>query len=308
MLQIQNVARELSDGYAAAAVQYNRITLQMEQLFEDHRQQGGLRLGASFSLIKRLIERCLMRAKLVYGLLLVIKTLSRLVYRFDIQWVDQIPAAPWSDLRLVAFLNHTSLYEPLFVGWFPNHFLKRIAYHGMIPVADKALKRPVMGHFFNLVAHNVVSITRANDATWQTFIDQTTPNTMVVIMPEGRMMRKNGLDKHGQPMTVRGGIADLLLAVPRGRMLLTYSGGLHHVQAPGERFPRLFKTLRMRLQTVDIATYRRNIIQNAGSRGFKQAVVRDLENRRDRYCPVQAIPSAAEQKTVRVYGSSQPTH
>jgi len=249
-----------------------------------------------------------MRARLVYGMLLIIKALSRFFYRFDIEWIDQAPAEAWSDLRLVAFLNHTSLYEPLFVGWFPNHFLKRIAYNGMMPVADKALKRPVMGNFFKFVANNVISITRMNDDTWQAVIDQTSPDAMVVIMPEGRMMRKSGLDKHGRPMTVRGGVADLLRAIPRGRMLLTYSGGLHHVQAPGERFPRLFKTLRMRLQTLDITTYRRNIIQQAGRRKFKQAIVRDLENRRDRYCPTPTRPSHAEQNTASFYGTSQPVH
>lgn len=245
-----------------------------------------------------------MRARFIYGLLLTVKALSRLFYRFDIRWAGDIPAAPWSDLRLVSFLNHTSLYEPLFVGWFPNHFLKRIAYNGMMPVADKALKRPVMGYFFNLVANNVVAITRLNDHTWQTVIDQTTPNAMVVIMPEGRMMRKNGLDKKGQPMTVRGGIADLLLAIPRGRMLLTYSGGMHHVQAPGECWPRLFKTLRMRLQVVDIATYRRKLMQQAGQQGFKQAVVRDLENRRDRHCPTNRSSKAPTQAATRVYRTS----
>jgi hypothetical protein len=40
------------------------------------------------------------------------------------------------------------------VGWFPNNFLKRIATKGLMPVADKALQRPVMGNFFNLVAGN----------------------------------------------------------------------------------------------------------------------------------------------------------
>ena len=249
-----------------------------------------------------------MRAKFVYGLLLMIKALSRLFYRFDIKWIGDSPQAPWVNLRLVTFLNHTSLYEPLFVGWFPNHFLKRIAYKGIMPVADKALKRPVMGHFFNLVAHNVVSITRSNDHTWQRVINETTPDAMVVIMPEGRMMRKNGLDKHGKPMTVRGGIADLLLAIPNGRMLLTYSGGIHHVQAPGERWPRLFKTLRMGLQEVDIAAYRSSIMQKAGSQGFKAAVVEDLESRRDRYCPVWAVAMNAKTTCkVSSLGSSVPS-
>ena len=247
-----------------------------------------------------------MRAKIVYALLLSIKVFSRLFYRFDIQWVDAAPAAPWSNLRLVAFLHHTSLYEPLFVGWFPNRFLKRIAAKGMMPVADKALRRPVMGHFFNLVANNVVSITRLKDHTWQKVIAETTPDTMVVIMPEGRMMRKNGLDKYGNPMTVRGGIAELLEAIPEGRMLLTYSGGMHHVQTPGERIPRLFKTLRMRLQVVDIAAYCDNLLHQAGSQGFKAAVVHDLENRRDRYCPTRQPAARTKRSGATAYACKSP--
>jgi hypothetical protein len=57
----------------------------------------------------------------------------------------------------------------------------------------------------------------------------------------------------------------------------------------------------MRLQEVDIATYRSSITQKAGSQGFKAAVVEDLERRRDRYCPV-AKPIwtvAVKDKTIR---------
>ena len=56
------------------------------------------------------------------------------------------------------------------------------------------------------------------------------------------MKRRNGLDSQGQPMTVRGGIADILEAIPSGPMLIAYSGGLHHVQAPGETLPAVFRT------------------------------------------------------------------
>ena len=89
-----------------------------------------------------------MKKKLVYSLLLSIKGLSRIFYRHDISWIGDVPQNPWQDLRLVAFLNHTSLYEPLFVGWFPSHFLKRIAYHGLMPIAKKALQRPRNGALF----------------------------------------------------------------------------------------------------------------------------------------------------------------
>ena len=96
------------------------------------------------------------REDLVYGLLRSVKTLSRCFYRFDISWIGESLGQSWDNIRLVAFLNHTSLFEPVFVGWFPNKFLKRIASNGLMPVADKALQRPVMGNFFNRVAGNVV--------------------------------------------------------------------------------------------------------------------------------------------------------
>jgi hypothetical protein len=87
-------------------------------------------------------------------------------------------------------------------------------------------------------------------------------------------------------MTVRGGIADILETMGEGRMLLAYSGGLHHVQVPGQRFPRLFKTIRMNLEVMDIGTYRDARMAEAGNpRGFKRAVVDDLERRRDTHCP-----------------------
>ena len=42
-------------------------------------------------------------------------------------------------------------------------------------------------------------------------------DVVVVLSPEGRMKRKNGLDKHGRPMTVRGGIGDILDRIDRHR-------------------------------------------------------------------------------------------
>jgi hypothetical protein len=68
-------------------------------------------------------------------------------------------------------------------------------------------------------------------------------------------------------------------------MLLAYSGGLHHVQVPGERWPRLWKTIRMRLEVVDLGAYRRDLLAQAGPEGFKRAVIADLERRRDLNCP-----------------------
>ena len=129
-----------------------------------------------------------------------------------------------------------------------------------------------------------VSISRERDETWSEVLRQIDPDAMVIILPEGRMKRANGLDSEGKPMTVRGGIADILRNIDSGGMLLAYSGGLHHVQAPGEHLPRVFKRIRMRLELIDIASYKESLLESAGRHGFKRAVIADLEARRDLHC------------------------
>jgi hypothetical protein len=226
------------------------------------------------------------REYLVFTILLVVKVVVRLFYRVDLRWIGEVPADPWRRLRLVAILNHTSLYEFLFAAGCPIHFLWRIARHGVVPIARKTADRALVGRFYGLVAKRVISITRERDETWREVLSTIDPDAMVVILPEGRMKRANGLDSEGKPMTVRGGVADIIETIGEGRMLLAYSGGLHHVQVPGERFPRLFKTVRMNLEVVEIGAYRDAILAAAGGpRGFKRAVVEDLEQRRDTRCP-----------------------
>ncbi len=226
-----------------------------------------------------------MRSYLVFLLLVLVKLFARTFYRIEMTWIGDTGADRWRHIRLVAVLNHTSLYEPLFAGGVPFSFLWRIARHGVVPIAQKTTGRPLVGHFYKLIAHRVIAITRERDESWDKVLSHVDPDAMLALLPEGRMMRANGLDAAGQPMTVRGGIADILESIGSGRMLLAYSGGLHHVQVPGERFPRLWKTIRMRLQLVDIAAYRTDMMARAGPGGFKRAVIADLEQRRDRYCP-----------------------
>ena len=217
-------------------------------------------------------------------MLLGTKFASRLFYRFEVEWIGRLPKDPWKNIRLVLLLNHTSLFEPLFAGWVPNRFLKRVARNGLVPVADKTMLRPFVGRFFRLVANNVVPISRKRDHSWHRFVESIRTGSMVVIAPEGRMKRNTGLDQSGSPMTVRGGVADLLKRIKAGRMLIAYSGGLHHVQAPGQRLPRLFKTLHMRVESLDIPAYRQMLAESPYER-FKQAVIEDLQIRRDCYCP-----------------------
>ncbi len=226
----------------------------------------------------------MLRSAIVFTLLVSLKYLSRFFYRHDFAWVGETPPDPWANLRLVAFLNHTSLFEPVFLGAVPNRFIWRLAAHGVVPAADKTTDRPLVGLIFRFVAHHVIAITRQRDDTWFQVLSKIDPDSMVVIAPEGRMKRANGLDLHGNPMTVRGGIADILHAVKQGRMLIAYSGGLHHVQVPG-RVPRIFKTVRLRVENVDIAEYIAEMLRRGGEEQFKRNVIKDLEWRRDHYAP-----------------------
>ena len=217
-------------------------------------------------------------------MLLGIKAISALFFRFDVRWIGELPPDPWADLRLVVLLNHTSLYEPLFAGFLPPRFLKTISQKGLVPVADKTICRPLIGRFFRLIAGNVVPVTRLRDNTWEAFLRKRTPDSLVIIAPEGRMKRASGLDADGNPMTVRGGVADLLLGIESGRMLIAYSGGLHHVQIPNQLIPRPFKTLRMQIESCDIPQYKDMLLNQCGEEHFKQGVIGDLEARRAAYC------------------------
>jgi hypothetical protein len=236
----------------------------------------------------------LVRAYLVFLMLLGVKIATQIFYRVEMEWIGDPPPDRWKHHRIIAFLNHTSLYEPLFAAGTPNHFLWRLARHGVVPIASKTADRALVGRFFGLLAQNVISITRARDETWSEVLRKIDPDAMVAILPEGRMKRANGLDSEGRPMTVRGGIADILESIGEGRMLLAYSGGLHHIQAPGEKNPRVFKKIRMRLELMDIGTYREERMAVYGPKGFKKAVAEDLERRRDLYSPVEPETDSPE--------------
>ena len=234
-----------------------------------------------------------MRYLIPYALLLLVKGISRLFWRHENHWVGEPgPGDRWTGIRVVAILNHTSLYEWVFSGPCPNRFLRHMARHGIVPIAEKTANRPFVGAFYRTVAAHVVPISRQRDHTWRTVMVRVDdPKSMIVLAPEGRMMRKDGLDKEGKPMSVRGGIADILQTTPSGSMLLAYSGGLHHVQAPGQTIPNLFRKVRMNFEKVDIQEYRNARLAEGGEAGFRAAVISDLQRRRDEHCP--ATPETA---------------
>lgn len=215
-----------------------------------------------------------------------VKILSLLFYRTHAEWVGEKSADPWAhDVRLFAFLNHTSLFEPLFVSAVPFHFIWWGAPRFVAPGADKTLQRPLVGRFFKLLAPKLHSITRRRDKTWDSFLGVIVPDSLVAILPEGRMLRRTGLDKDGARMSVRGGIADILEKMDDGGMLLAYSGGLHHVQAPGEWNIRLFRKIRICFERTSVERYKEEIRKKAGTDSFKNTVIKDLEARLRKYQP-----------------------
>lgn len=244
-----------------------------------------------------------MRTAFIFLLLLVVKALAKTFYRLEREWVGPKPANAFRGCRVVAVLNHTSLFEVLFAGMTPNHFLWRMARHGVVPIADKTTQRPIVGFFFKLLAGNVVSISRERDHTWAKVLASIDDrDSMVVMAPEGRMKRATGLDAFGRPLVVRPGIAEILDAIPDGPFLIGYSQGLHHVQIPGQHLPRIFQPVRMRFEQLDIAAYREAMraASDGTPEGYARAVVGDLTRRRDLYCdgtawgePLPAPPSLA---------------
>ena len=69
-----------------------------------------------------------------------------------------------------------------------------------------------------------------------------------------------------------------------GRLLIAYSGGLHHVQSPGQRVPKIFKKLFVRFENLDLVAYREEMRERHGAAAFRSTVIADLEAQRDRHC------------------------
>lgn len=230
-----------------------------------------------------------MRSILVFLLLLVVRATSRFLYRLREDWMPTKPHEMADDTRIVAILNHTSLYEPLIAGYASTKLLWRFARHGVLPVAEKTMRRPV-GLFFRFLVRHTVTVTRQRDSTWEDVLNKIDSRALVIILPEGRMKRRTGLDSKGREMTVRAGIADIIEALPDGRILTVYSGGLHHIQAPGELLARPFKTILCRFEMIDIAALKNELAVKYPDLGFRAAVIRDLTERRDVYCPTELQP------------------
>lgn len=213
-----------------------------------------------------------------------VKMISRIFYTAEVKNVHGGPLPSWKNVKLLVLMHHTSLYEFLFLQSVPLEFLWKLPRNMIMPGADKTLKRPLTGLFFKLLVPGMISITRKRDNTWDTFLQYIDPSKIVMIIPEGRMKRPTGLDSEGKPMSVRGGVADILQRMHSGDMLIAYSGGLHHVQVPGQTIPNLFQKIKVNLELLPIADFKAPYA-NLEPDAFKKAVITDLEARMKKYVP-----------------------
>jgi len=219
-------------------------------------------------------------------LLCVVKLICLPLYHFQYRWLSTENFAQLHEIRLLVFLNHTSLWEPIFVGGVPLKVLWRLSGDLLAPGADITLNdRPIVGRIYHSLFPGLIPISRNRDASWAEFMNLVNEDTLVAILPEGRMKRRTGLDKHGNPMTVRGGVADILLKKHTGKIMFVYGGGLHHIQAPGDKLPGVFKTIKANLEIVDIQTYKEQIEPIPG-RDFRDKVVKDMQHRLETKTPV----------------------
>jgi len=226
----------------------------------------------------------MIKAVITFALLVAVRTAARVFFKLENEWIGEEPEDYALNTRIVAILNHTSLYEPLIAGYAQYKLLWKFSRHGVLPVAEKTMKRRI-GLFFRLLVRHPIVVTRQRDKTWYNVLNKVDSKAITIILPEGRMKRADGLDSEGREMTIRGGIADILDVMPDGRMLLVYSGGLHHIQVPGELLPTPFKTLRCRMETIDIPSYKEELKRDYPGLKFRSAVIADLTRRRDEYCP-----------------------
>ncbi len=225
-----------------------------------------------------------MKSLISFCILYLFKVFSHLFYRFKIGRPST--KIRWNDVRLIVFLNHTSLMEVLFLGFLPTRFLRRLSKRMVAPGADKTLDRPLVGTLFKLFSPGMTKITRKRDDSWTEFLESIYDDAVILIAAEGRMKRKNGLDVDGKKMTVRSGVVDILSRLKSGQMVIAYSGGLHHVQVPGEGFPKLFKTLKMNLEAMEIPDYKAMFNSAVeGSDEWRKAMLADLQMRLETRCP-----------------------
>jgi hypothetical protein len=209
-----------------------------------------------------------------------IKIFTSIFYKVELKWLSGSPSETWDNekLKAIIFFNHTSLYEMIFIAAIPYHFLWKFCQRMVAPGADKTLNRPLVGKFWKIMIPQIITISRRRDHTWAKFKSMIDGDSIVTIAAEGRMKRPNGLDVFGKRMTVKGGNIDIINMIDSGKMIFAYSGGLHHVQAPGQTIPKLFKRIKLNIEVVDIVEFKAKF-EN------RKQMLAELQKRLETNCP-----------------------
>ena len=237
-----------------------------------------------------------------FSILMTVKTVFRCFYRFEVpvhtmHLEDSKP--DYSKVKLFLLLNHTSLFEPAFLAGFSNSLLWQMSNRFVYPVATKTMKKPLFNRIFRSLAPKTVPISRKRDGSWEKFINEVEADSMVGIAPEGHMKRTNGLDGKGCPLVVRPGFTDVMKKLDGGQVMILYSGGLHHVQAPGTGLPKPFKTIRGRLEIWSREVFTKQATSLYPELEYGEALAKFVTLRRDLFCDYkvkQPAPIASFQK------------
>lgn len=206
--------------------------------------------------------------------LFIVKILSTIFYPCQSSGFA-LKEQDWQQIKLIIFLHHTSLFEPVFVQLASIKGLWHLADKLIVPGADITFARPVVGKILHILVPGIIPISRKKDQTWQHFLALVNEEKITAILPEGRMMRRGGLDKEGNPMTIKGGVVDILRKLEHGKILFVYSGGLHHIQAPGDKNPKVFKTIKANLEVIDLIDYKRQF-NDSDPEQFRTQIIADV--------------------------------
>ena len=245
----------------------------------------------------------MLRPKVLFKflILVIVKNIFRLFYRFDVpmkQMTSCEGRIDYSQVKMFIILNHTSLFEPVFLGSYSNRLLWQFAERFVFPVASKTMNNRLFNKIYSNMASKTISVSRKRDATWDHFLQQIDANSMVGIAPEGHMKRPNGLDSKGRPLVIRRGFIDVLEKIGDCKILVLYSHGLHHIQTPGEGFPKLFKRVSGRLELWSRDDFITSAITKHPEANTDDSLVKFLTSRRDLFC--KSTENSGKQSSAEV--------
>src|SRR5665647_593599 len=107
-----------------------------------------------------------MQRIICFFILVTIKIVSMVFWRLEYKWLNPTPPDPWKKAKMIVLMNHTSLFEPIYVQAFSFSYLWYLSARMNVPGADITLNRPIVGRFWKMMVPNIVAVTRRNDGSW----------------------------------------------------------------------------------------------------------------------------------------------